>query len=353
MDISTMLDWIFQVGARLGPRVAPVFALLSNKPTTLFQFFKFVAAWIFLSWAIFRLFIRRYCRDRSRLKGAVVITGCDYGFGKHIALQFHKEGPTVFAGCLNAASAEKLRESVRSETRDRMRAVVLDVTKQVDVDRVQREVASCGLPLQALINNAGVSAFGWAEMIPVDRYEFNMKVNYFGTVRVTKSFLPLLRSSKGRLVNMGSIGARMPSAFGSAYLSTKAAMCSYSDCVRQEVHRFGVSVCLIEPGFFATELLANGSSAGADAACGTDREVLNAYPSYAKKMEDTKKPIKLMETLNGGKSGLTYVTDCCIDAVSNRFPLPRYVIGWDAQVINYLLVPFAPAWVVDWAQTLA
>ena len=68
----------------------------------------------------------------------------------------------------------------------------------------------------------GISAFGWAEMIPVERYKMNMEVNYFGVVRVSKAFLPLLRASKGRLVNMGSIGGRMASAFGSAYLSTKA-----------------------------------------------------------------------------------------------------------------------------------
>lgn len=45
----------------------------------------------------------------------------------------------------------------------------------------------------------------------------------------------MIRASQGRVVNIGSIGARMPSSFGSAYLSTKAAMVSYSECVRQEV----------------------------------------------------------------------------------------------------------------------
>ena len=264
----------------------------------------------------------------------------------------HRRGATVFAGCLSKASAEQLVDAVPSGDKDRMRAVLLDVTKQEDVDRVQQEVARSGLPLLALINNAGVSAFGYAEMIPLGRYEFNMAVNFLGTVRVTKAFLAMLRASRGRLVNMGSIGARMPSAFGSAYLSTKAAMCSYSDCVRQELHRFGVSVCLVEPGFFQTELLANGSKAGAEASAGTPAEVLASYPSYAAKMEKTTEPIRALERLNGGKGGLAYVTDCCVDAVCSRFPLPRYVVGWDAMLIDKVLV-FLPAWVVDWAQTLS
>ena len=85
------------------------------------------------------------------------------------------------------------------------------------------------------------SAFGWAEMLPLWRYQRNMEVNFFGTVRLTQAFLPMIRASKGRVVNIGSIGARMPSSFGSAYLSTKSAMVSYSECVRQEVKRMGES----------------------------------------------------------------------------------------------------------------
>ena len=58
----------------------------------------------------------------------------------------------------------------------------------------------------------------------------------------------------------------MPSGFGSAYLSTKAALVSYSEAVRQEVHRFGVRVCVIEPGFFATNLLVNAARSGQEEA---------------------------------------------------------------------------------------
>ena len=128
-----------------------------------------------------------------------------------------------------------------------------------------------------------------------------MNVNFFGTVRMTKSFLPLLRKYHGRIINMGSIGATMPSSFGSSYLATKAAMSSYNDCVRQEVYRFGVSVSIVEPGFFATELLQNGATAGA-AAAATFSKLDDIYPNYHQKMEDTRKPIEIMEWMNGSLS---------------------------------------------------
>ena len=118
----------------------------------------------------------------------------------------------------------------------------MDVTKEEDVQAAVDCVIKTGLDLALVVNNAGISAFGYSEFLPMKRYKANAEVNYFGAIRVTKAFLPLLRKSRGRLINMGSMGDRMPSAFGSAYLSTKAALASFSDCVRQEVHRFGVTV---------------------------------------------------------------------------------------------------------------
>lgn len=278
----------------------------------------------------------------------VIVTGCDYGFGREIALHLHRMGATVYAGVLSQASGDKLIALMRQDVHEataaaRLRPIVMDVTKQKDVDQAFQVVLKSGLPLRALVNNAGISAFGWAEELPTSTYERNMNVNFFGTVRMTSTFLPLLRKSKGRLINMGSIGAVMPSAFGSAYLSTKAAMSSYNDCVRQEVYRFGVRVCLIEPGFFATELLANGAKAGG--ACSTANN--SVYPNYQEKMKATEVPIQMMEWLNGS---LDRVTDCVVDGITNAWPLARYTIGYDARLIRHVL-SFVPSSVVDRIQT--
>ena len=69
-------------------------------------------------------------------------------------------------------------------------------------------------------------------------------------------------------------------------------------------------------------------------------------------MEETAKMISVVEKLNGGEKGVEYVSDAVIDAVCNRFPLSRYVIGWDAHLINSVL-KHLPDWMVDWAQTLS
>ena len=225
-----------------------------------------LAAACFACLVVWRYVVRARLCQRSGLRAlashggaAVLVTGCDSGFGKLIALELHRLGATVFAGCLTQSGCDKLSQQYG---RARMRAFQLNVTLDADVVAAVKLVEDSGLRLAAVVNNAGISAFGWAEALDVKTYMRNMDVNFFGVVRVTRAFLPLLRKSTGRLINMGSIGARMPSAFGSAYLSTKAAMCSYSDSVRQEVSRFGVKVSLIEPGFFSTSLLDSGAADG-------------------------------------------------------------------------------------------
>jgi retinol dehydrogenase-16 len=182
-------------------------------------------------------------------------------------------------------------------------------------------------------------------------------------VRMTRAFLPLLRATHGRLVNMGSIGARMPSAFGSSYLPAKAAMLSYSECVRQEVYRHGVKVAYIEPGFFETSLLTSASANGAAHAskasvggessseCDTgDTERVEAYPPFTEKMAKTTEQIRTFEVLNGGAQGVDSVVDATMDAICNKVPLTRYTVGYDALLMRFVLI-WVPDRVMDLIQT--
>jgi NAD(P)-dependent dehydrogenase (short-subunit alcohol dehydrogenase family) len=221
-----------------------------------------VAAICLAVYAALRTARTHFLFDAHALHGrCVVITGASTGFGRAIALKLHSLGAVVYAGCNRQVSVDEIAAEFPGDTR--MRPIKLNVAKDDEVAAAVSAVQASGVPLLAVINNAGVSAFGWAEVLPVERHAFNVDVNYVGTVRMTRAFLPMLRENQGRLINMGSIGARMPAAFGSSYLPAKAAMLSYSDCVRQEVFRHGVKVVYIEPGFFETSLLTSARANGA------------------------------------------------------------------------------------------
>lgn len=75
-----------------------------------------------------------------------------------------------------------------------------------------------------------------------------MAVNLFGAIRVTNSFLPLIRKSQGRIVNVSSLLTRVPSPFNGPYAMAKSAIDSYSAVLRVEMKRFNVQVVVIEPG---------------------------------------------------------------------------------------------------------
>ncbi|XP_058238099.1 11-beta-hydroxysteroid dehydrogenase type 2 isoform X2 [Hemibagrus wyckioides] len=136
---------------------------------------------------------------------AVFITGCDSGFGHATARRLDAMGFQVFATVLDAdgEGAKRLRSSCSS----RLTLLQVDITQPQQVQQALLNTkAKLGIKgLWALVNNAGVCVnFGDAELSLMSCYRGCMEVNFFGTLCVTKTFLPLLRQNKGRIVTISS-----------------------------------------------------------------------------------------------------------------------------------------------------
>jgi NAD(P)-dependent dehydrogenase (short-subunit alcohol dehydrogenase family) len=78
------------------------------------------------------------------------------------------------------------------------------------------------------------------------------EINVFGQIAVTQAFLPLLRTARGRIVNISSVGAHLGVPFGGLLNASKGAFGLLSDALRLELHSFGVRVCIVEPGAIKT-----------------------------------------------------------------------------------------------------
>ncbi|OCT78566.1 hypothetical protein XELAEV_18029655mg [Xenopus laevis] len=149
---------------------------------------------------------------------------------------------------------------------DRMRTIQLNVVKQDEVDRsveilriLKRQKKMCYFVLHCfcllsglwgVVNNAGISIFGEVEFTSMETYKEVAEVNLGGTVRVTKACLPLIRRTKGRVVNISSMLGRMANPARSLYCITKFGVEAFSDCLRYEMHPLGVKVSVVEPGNF-------------------------------------------------------------------------------------------------------
>ncbi|KFR03405.1 hypothetical protein N306_13571, partial [Opisthocomus hoazin] len=137
---------------------------------------------------------------------------------------------------------------------DRMKVLQMDVCSDQEVaqavDFVKRTLKEPEEGLWGLVKNAGVSAFGEVEFASLDNYKNMAEINLWGTVRVTKAFLPLIRKARGHVVNITSMLGRMASPSRSCYCISKFGVAAFSDCLRQEMYRWGVRVILIEPSNF-------------------------------------------------------------------------------------------------------
>ena len=187
-------------------------------------------------------------------KGIIVVTGASSGIGRAAAISLAQDSETdftVYAGVRKEQDAE----SIRNENIHNLIPILLDVTNQKHIDQAVITLAATQLPLVALVNNAGV-AFSDAplEIVDIQRWRRLFEVNVFGVVTTTQAFLPMLRTSQGRIINIGSIAGDIAQPMWSAYAASKHALEAISDSLRVEVRDFGISVSLIKPGEIKTEI---------------------------------------------------------------------------------------------------
>ncbi|XP_014929274.1 D-beta-hydroxybutyrate dehydrogenase, mitochondrial isoform X2 [Prionailurus viverrinus] len=259
---------------------------------------------------------------------AVLVTGCDSGFGFSLAKHLHSRGFLVFAGCLMKDKGNDGVKELDSLKSDRLRTVQLNVCKSEEVDKVVEIVRSSledpEKGMWGLVNNAGISTFGEVEFTSMETYKEVAEVNLWGTVRMTKSFLPLIRRAKGRIVNISSMLGRMANPARSPYCITKFGVEAFSDCLRYEMYPLGVKVSVVEPGnFIAATSLYSPERIQAIANKMWEELPEVVRKDYGRKYFDEK--IAKMETYcNSGSTDTSPVIKAVTHALTSATPYTRY-----------------------------
>jgi NAD(P)-dependent dehydrogenase (short-subunit alcohol dehydrogenase family) len=182
----------------------------------------------------------------------VVVTGASTGIGRATALHLDNSGFHVFAGVRRASDAEALGR-VGSGRLVPLRIDVTDVDSiQAAAETVFAQVSGDGL--RGLVNNAGIGVAGALEFLPLAELRRQFEVNVVGPVGVSQAFLPQIRKARGRIINVGSIGGRLPMPLLGAYCASKAALKALTDSMRLELRPWRVWVSLVEPGIIATPM---------------------------------------------------------------------------------------------------
>jgi NAD(P)-dependent dehydrogenase (short-subunit alcohol dehydrogenase family) len=260
----------------------------------------------------------------------ILITGATAGIGRHAALAFVREGHHVIAtGRRESAlatlkgEASKLSATAKSDAgagagAGRLDILALDVTDNASVAAavLQVDALTAGRGLDVLVNNAGYGQMGPVEEISDAELRRQYDTNVFGLMAVTRAFLPKMRErGVGRIVNVGSLGGRYTFPLMGVYNSTKYAVESLSDALRNELAPFGIDVSIIEPGPISTEFN--------DRAMDTLDVAAYAGSAYAPVIEQADRFRKRFEASSAGPE---VTTRAIMHASLARRPRVRYVV---------------------------
>jgi len=193
----------------------------------------------------------------------VLITGASSGFGYLTTLTLARKGHKVWATMRdsngkNSKKRKELEALAKEENLD-ITVAELDVTSDISVKELTSRIIQEDGSLDVLINNAGVMYVGITEAYSLEQVQEQFDTNFFGVVRTTKSFLPLIKKSEdGAIVNISSLAGRLVFPYFGVYCASKFALEAYTESLRYELKPLKVDVSIVEPGPFPTNLLNSG-----------------------------------------------------------------------------------------------
>jgi NAD(P)-dependent dehydrogenase (short-subunit alcohol dehydrogenase family) len=180
---------------------------------------------------------------------AVLVTGASTGIGRAITERLAKHGYFVYAGARKEADLKALSSIAN------VQGVRLDVTSDDDIAAAVEIVRQGGRGLYGLVNNAGVATWGPLLATPPKEFDVLMAVNVYGPYRVTRAFAPLITASKGRITTISSLdGVMVPRAKIGVYCMSKHAVEGFVDALALELEPLGVTVNVVEPGPYNTQI---------------------------------------------------------------------------------------------------
>jgi NAD(P)-dependent dehydrogenase (short-subunit alcohol dehydrogenase family) len=179
---------------------------------------------------------------------AALVTGGSSGIGLAIARVLKDEG---FDLTLVSRRAEKV-EAAAAELG--ATAIAADVSKVEDCERLVAEHRERHGRLDMLVNSAGVGIAGTVDSLPAKHLDLQLGVNLRGLFLVTQAAIPLLRESRGWIVNLASIAGTLPTPGLATYGATKAAVISLTRSLNEELDGAGVRACAICPAFVDTPM---------------------------------------------------------------------------------------------------
>jgi NAD(P)-dependent dehydrogenase (short-subunit alcohol dehydrogenase family) len=264
-----------------------------------------------------------------------LVTGASSGIGRATVQRLDGAGWKVFAGVRREEDAAALR----AEGSARLEPLLLDVTDPEAIAAAAARVDAEPGGLDGLVDNAGVAVPGPLETMPIEDFRRQVELNLTAQLAVTQALLPSIRTARGRIVLITSLGGRVALPFTGAYHAAKFGLEAVGDSLRQELAPWGLRVIIVEPGSIDTPIWARGEASADQSLAGS----LRMQELYGAAIERYRKVIR--DTAERGIPPEKVAAKIQV-ALDSRRPRTRYLVGLDAQIQGRLM-PLLPTPLVD------
>ena len=188
----------------------------------------------------------------------VVVTGGGNGVGRELVLNLLARGAHVAAVDISNSALEETVQ-LSGDKKDKITTHVVNITDKGSVEALPDQIISQHGAVDGLINNAGIiQPFVRLKDLEYEAIERVMNVNFYGTLYMTKAFLPhLLRRPEAHITNISSMGGFLPVPGQTIYGASKAAVKLLTEGLNSELLHTNVRVTVVFPGAIGTNIAAN------------------------------------------------------------------------------------------------
>ena len=196
----------------------------------------------------------------------ILITGAASGLGLALAKKYASEGWSICIADIQEEEGIRIASHLKGEYGNDCFFHHLDITSDAQWQELVGIISERWQGLDALVNNAGVGSTGDIDCLSMKDFQWTVDINLMGAVKGCHVCVPLLKESKGLLINVASMAGLLHMGGMSAYNVSKAGMVSLSEGLLSELDPYGVKVSVVCPTFFQSNLAKSMRSNNPDAA---------------------------------------------------------------------------------------
>ncbi len=277
---------------------------------------------------------------KSLATQVVLITGASRGIGAALAEELARKYSGI--RLVLTSRNQSLLETIATKCREYQAEVLViptDLSQPEQLPLLTQQAIEYYGQVDVLINNAGYGQMGPVELIPPAAAKEQFAVNFHAPLILSQALIPIMRSQGGgKIINVSSLGGRVPFPTAGMYSCSKFALEALSDVMRMELKTFNIQVSVVEPGPVVTDFFRVAW-----------QKVQETIPNYS---ETPYAPVfKNIEAIDQQLDLLGWSSEKTARAIAKIIakprPKPRYVLATGGKTMIFIMNNILPTWARD------